>query len=86
MNNVIVFPVFDGVVLEPEYDIEDDQLDANKDDEYLGQISDEEAMLLEHTLEAHLSMPCAFCINCGCIDNGGKLCNQCKNCKCHGWG
>jgi len=70
------YPVFNGIVLEPEYDI---------DDEYLGQISDEEALLREHTLETQLSMPCAFCINCGCIDNGGSLCYQCKNCKCHGW-
>jgi hypothetical protein len=68
-----------GVLFEPDVNIDDSQLDANKDVEYLGQISDEEDNLREYESQ---QMPCGWCIHCGCIDNGGALCDRCKACTC----
>jgi len=69
----------DGVLLEPEASIDDTQLDANSDDEYLGQLTEDEARTIEYKNQ---QMPCALCIHCGCIDNGGAQCARCKICKC----
>jgi len=76
--------MLDGVIYEEDTSVDDAQLNVGTPDAIAN--ANIPSYQEELEMEEAWVMPCGFCISCGCIDNGGKECEQCKNCKCMGRG